>query len=75
MRNSWVVRANGEATPFYDAADFEQAKRRAGGIEAWIEEQLKGTSVKRAVLGFRQRTFRTSLMSHDRLFLTRVIRA
>src|SRR3546814_11503915 len=45
VRNSWVVRPGGEAQPFYDKAEFEEAKRRAGGIEKWIEEQLKGTSV------------------------------
>lgn len=33
VRNSWVVRAKGEAPPFYDKAEFEEAKRRAGGIE------------------------------------------
>lgn len=51
VRNSWVVRAHGEAQPFYDAAEFEQAKRRAGGIEKWIEEQLKGTSVTVVLFG------------------------
>lgn len=51
VRNSWVVRANGEAQPFYDAADFEEAKKRAGGIENWIEEQLKGTSVTVVLFG------------------------
>ncbi len=45
VRNSWVVRRNGEATPFYDKAEFEEVKRRAGGIEKWIEQQLSGTSV------------------------------
>lgn len=51
VRNSWVVRAKGEAPPFYDAADFEEAKRRAGGIEKWIEDQLKGTSVTVVLFG------------------------
>ncbi|WAT17939.1 TIR domain-containing protein [Aurantiacibacter sp. MUD11] len=51
VRQSWVVRPGGEAQPFYDAAEFEQAKRRAGGIEAWIEEQLKGTSVTVVLYG------------------------
>jgi len=44
VRNSWVVRPEGEAQPFYDKAEFEKVKARAGGIEKWIEEQLKGTS-------------------------------
>lgn len=51
VRNSWVVRAHGEAPPFYDKAEFEQVKRRAGGIETWIEEQLKGTSVTVVLFG------------------------
>jgi hypothetical protein len=51
VRNSWVVRAKGEAQPFYDAAEFEEAKRRAGGIEKWIEEQLAGTSVTAVLFG------------------------
>jgi Cft2 family RNA processing exonuclease len=51
VRNSWVVRSKGEAQPFYDAADFEEAKKRAGGIEKWIEEQLKGTSVTVVLFG------------------------
>src|SRR3546814_3963340 len=51
VRNSWVVRPGGEAQPFYDKAEFEEAKRRAGGIENWIEEQLKGTSVTVVLFG------------------------
>jgi len=51
VRNSWVIRPGGEAPPFYDKAEFEQAKRRAGGIERWIEEQLSGTSVTVVLFG------------------------
>lgn len=51
VRNSWVVRAKGEAQPFYDAAEFEEAKKRVGGIEQWIEEQLNGTSVTVVLFG------------------------
>jgi len=51
VRNSWVVRRNGEATPFYDKAEFEEVKRRAGGIEKWIEQQLVGTSVTVVLYG------------------------
>lgn len=51
VRQSWVVRPGGEAQPFYDAAEFEQVKRRAGGIENWIEEQLRGTSVTVVLYG------------------------
>lgn len=51
VRNSWVVRAKGEAQPFYDKAEFEEAKKRAGGIEKWIEEQMKNTSVTAVLYG------------------------
>lgn len=51
VRNSWVVRPEGGAQPFYDKADFEEAKKRAGGIEKWIEQQLAGTSVTAVLFG------------------------
>jgi hypothetical protein len=51
VRNSWVLRPGDSAQPFYDKADFEQAKQRAGGIEKWIEEQLAGTSVTVVLYG------------------------
>lgn len=51
IRNSWVMRPQGEAQPFYDKAEFEEAKRRAGGIQKWIEEQMKGTSVTIVLFG------------------------
>jgi len=51
VRNSWVMRLEGEAQPFYDKAEFEEAKKRAGGIENWIEDQLKGTSVTVVLFG------------------------
>ena len=63
VRNSWVARAKGEAQPFYDAAEFEEAKRRAGGIEAWIEDQLKGTSV--TVVLFGRETYEREWVRHE----------
>lgn len=63
VRNSWVVRPDGLATPFYDKADFEEAKRRAGGIERWIEEQLKGTSV--TVVLFGAETYNRPWVQHE----------
>lgn len=51
VRNSWVVRPGGEAQPFYDKAAFEDAKRRAGGIQKWIDEQIRGTSVTVVLFG------------------------
>jgi hypothetical protein len=63
VRNSWVVRAKGEAQPFYDKAAFEEAKKRAGGIEKWIEEQLKGTSV--TVVLFGAETYEREWVRHE----------
>lgn len=63
VRNSWVVRAKGEAPPFYDAASFEEAKKRAGGIEKWIEEQLNGTSV--TVVLFGAKTYDREWVRHE----------
>ena len=51
VRNSWVVRERGSAPPFYDKAEFEDAKRRSGGIKNWIEEQLNGCSVTAVLFG------------------------
>jgi hypothetical protein len=51
VRQWWVVRERGAATPFYDEAEFEDAKRRAGGIEKWIEGQLDGCSVTAVLFG------------------------
>jgi len=63
VRNSWVMRPEGEAQPFYDKADFEEAKRRAGGIEQWIEDQLKGTSV--TVVLFGAETYERKWVRHE----------
>ena len=63
VRNSWVVRPEGEAQPFYDKAEFEEAKRRAGGIEEWIEQQLKGTSV--TVILFGAETYDRKWVRHE----------
>jgi Cft2 family RNA processing exonuclease len=63
VRNSWVVRPEGEAQPFYDKAEFEEVKKRAGGIEKWIEEQLKGTSV--TVILFGAETYDRKWVRHE----------
>ncbi len=63
VRNAWVVRRTGEAQPFYDKAEFEKAKKRAGGIEKWIEEQLKGTSV--TVVLFGAETYNRPWVRHE----------
>jgi hypothetical protein len=63
VRNSWVVREAGEAPPFYDKAEFEQVKQRAGGIEKWIEAQLQGTSV--TVVLFGAETYNRPWVRHE----------
>jgi hypothetical protein len=63
VRSSWVVRPDGEAQPFFDKAEFEEAKRRAGGIEKWIEDQLKGTSV--TVVLFGAETYSREWVRHE----------
>lgn len=63
VRNSWVVRQRGEAQPFYDGADFEEAKKRAGGIEKWIEDQLKGCSVTAILFG--AETYNREWVKHE----------
>jgi hypothetical protein len=63
VRNSWVVRAKGDAQPFYDKAEFEKVKKQAGGIEKWIEAQLKGTSV--TVVLFGAKTFDRPWVKHE----------
>jgi hypothetical protein len=51
VRNSWVIRERGEAQPFFDKAEFEDAKQRAGGIQRWIDNQLEGCSVTVVLYG------------------------
>ena len=40
IRNSWVIRPGDETQPFFDKAEFEEAKKRAGGIQNWIDERI-----------------------------------
>lgn len=63
VRNSWVVRPSDSAQPFYDKAEFEEAKRRAGGIEKWIEDQMAGTSV--TVVLFGAETYHRPWVQHE----------
>lgn len=51
VRNSWVTQGK-EAAGFIDAADFEKLKRKGdAAIKAWIDGQLKGTSVTVVLVG------------------------
>ena len=51
VRKSWVTQGR-EAAGFTDAADFEKLKKRGDdAIKAWIDGQLKGTSVTVVLVG------------------------
>ncbi|MGW4090812.1 TIR domain-containing protein [Nocardia sp. NPDC004750] len=51
VRNSNVVSAF-DKNPFYDKAQWETVKRQTpGGIQAWIDKQLNGTSVTVVLIG------------------------
>ncbi|MGY1681982.1 TIR domain-containing protein [Geodermatophilus sp. SYSU D01176] len=51
VRNSWVTQTR-QAAGFYDAAEFEKVKRQGdAAIKAWIDNQLKGTSVTVVLVG------------------------
>jgi hypothetical protein len=51
VRNSWVAEGR-EAAGFIDSADFEKLKKKGDdAIKAWIDDQLKGTSVTVVLVG------------------------
>jgi len=52
VRNSWVTKPDREAAGFWDAAAWEEVKRKGDeAIRAWIREQLKGTTVTVVLIG------------------------
>lgn len=51
IRNSWVTQDREDAG-FWDAAAWEAVKKKGtAAVEAWIDEQLKGTSVTVVLIG------------------------
>ena len=52
VRDAWVLHGKGEASPLHDAAEFEEATQRAGGIDNWIDDQLRGCSVFAVLVGY-----------------------
>jgi hypothetical protein len=51
VRNSWVTQGR-DAAGFIDAAAFEALKKKGdASIQAWIDDQLKGTSVTVVLVG------------------------
>ncbi len=52
VRNSWVTKPNREAAGFWDAASWEQVKKKGEeAIQRWIDKQLEGTSVTAVLIG------------------------
>ena len=51
VRNSWVTQGK-EAAGFIDAAEFEELEQEGDdAIEAWIDDQLAGTTVTAILVG------------------------
>lgn len=52
VRNSWVTKADREASGFWDAAKWEEVKKKGEeAIQKWIDDQLNGTSVTVVLIG------------------------
>lgn len=52
VRNSWVTKPDRQTAGFWDKAEWEQVRQRGdSAIKAWIDNQLKGTSVTVVLLG------------------------
>jgi hypothetical protein len=53
IRNSWVTKSDREAAGFWDAATWEEVKKRGEeAIKRWIDAQLEGTSVTVVFIGY-----------------------
>ena len=52
MRNSWVTKPDREAADFWDAAAWEEVKKKGDeAIKHRIDRQLEGTSVTAVLIG------------------------
>jgi len=52
VRNSWVTKPDREAAGFWDAASWEEVKKKGdAAIKKWIDNQLTGTSVTVVLIG------------------------
>ena len=52
VRNSWVTKPDREAAEFWDAASWEEVKKKGEeAIKRWIDKQLEGTSVTVVLIG------------------------
>lgn len=52
VRNSWVTKPDREAAGFWDAAEWEEVKKRGDeAIKHWLNKQLNSTSVTVVLIG------------------------
>lgn len=52
VRNSWVTRPDRKSAGFWDAASWEEVKKKGEeAIQRWIDKQLEGTSVTVVLIG------------------------
>lgn len=52
IRNSWVTKPDRESAGFWDAAKWEEVKRKGDdAIKQWIRNQISGTSVTIVLIG------------------------
>lgn len=52
IRNSWVTKPDRESAGFWDAAAWEEVKKKGdAAIKQWIRDQMKGTSVTVVLIG------------------------
>jgi len=52
VRNSWVTKPDREAAGFWDAAEWEEVKRKGEeAVKRWINKNLEGTSVTVVLIG------------------------
>ena len=52
VRNSWVTKPDRESAGFWDAASWEEVKKKGDeAVKRWIRDQLQGTSVTVVLIG------------------------
>lgn len=52
VRNSWVTKTDRETAGFWDAASWEEVKKKGEkAIKRWIDKHLEGTSVTVVLIG------------------------
>lgn len=52
VRNSWVTKPDRETAGFWDAASWEEVKKKGEeAVKKWIDKELEGTSVTAVLIG------------------------